>query len=151
MERLAINTGLQGFVMPDKITHISDRTIEAIKLFDIGNFNLITKIETLAQLCALHTRILTDFESHAFLLKIDEFTDMSDDKELGEYSLTGKIKSSASTAVSYSVSAYFEAHVKFCATLIIARTDYSDTFNKQPLENHYRKIVECLTKDLHKN
>lgn len=151
MERLIINTGLKSFVMPDKINQINDNSIEALKSFDESNCNLATKIESLAQICAMHTRFITDFKRHAFLLKITEFTDSSNDPAFGDYMISGKIQSAVKTAFSYSVSARLHNKEKFWAELIIATTDYGETFQKQPLSEHYRNIYSCLTKDLQKN
>ncbi len=151
MEKLIINTGLKSFVMPDKIKQISKDSIKALKSFDKDNFNLATKIETLAQICAMHTRFNTDFKSHAFLLKIIEFTDNSNEKEYGDYIIYGKNQGSVKSAFSYSISALCNNEEKFYANIIIATTDYSETFQKQQLSKHYRNIYSCLTKDLQKS
>ncbi len=151
MEKLIINTGLKSFVMPDKISQISKDSIVALKSFDMENFNLATKIETLAQICAMHTRFNTDFKSHAFLLKIDEFTDNSDETTYGDYKIVAKTQGSVKSAFSYSISAECNKKEIFFASIIIATTDYSEAFQKEQLSKHYRKIYSCLTKDLQKN
>lgn len=147
MEKIMINTGLNSFVMPDKITKTNEKSIEALKTFKADNFNFLTKIETIAQICALHTRFLLDFKQHAFLLKIDEFTDNSGKNDYGDYSLYAKIQSSGKTAFSYSISAKLNNKEKFSGKLIIATSDYNEKFNKQILTKHYRKIFSCLTKN----
>lgn len=151
MEQLKINTGLESFIMPDKIIGISENTIEAVKSFDADNLILSLKIETLAQVCALHTRYVTEFNRHAFLLKINSFSETSIEKVYGDYEFTGKLTGAGKSAFSYSVTSEHNNNKLFKADLIIAVTDYSDTFKQQQLSTHYRGIFSCLTTNIQKD
>lgn len=151
MEPLKINTGLESFIMPDKIIGISENTIEAVKSFGADNLILSLKIETLAQVCALHTRYITEFKSHAFLLKINSFTETSIEKIYGDYEFTGKLIGAGKSAFSYSITSGHNNNKLFKADLIIAVTDYSDIFKQQQLSTHYRSIFSCLTTNIQKD
>lgn len=151
MEQLKINTGLESFIMPDKISQITENTIEAVKSFNAENLVLSLKIETLAQVCALHTRYATEFIRHAFLLKINSYTEKSIENVYGDYKLTGELTGAGKSAFSYSITAAQNNNELFKADLIIAVTDYSDTFKQQQLSTHYRSIFSCLTKNIQKD
>lgn len=151
MEQLKINTGLESFILPDKIIQITEKTIKAAKSFDAKNLILSLKIETLAQVCALHTRYVTEFKYHAFLLKISSFTDTSIEKTYGDYEFTGVLTGAGKSAFSYSITAGQNNDALFKADLIIAVTDYSDTFKQQQLSTHYRGIFSCLTQNIQKD
>ncbi len=148
MERLIINTGLAGFIMPDRITLLTDTTIEAIKIFDESSDRDYIRVETMAQICALHARYFIDFQKHAFLLKINEFNYCANMADQDEVIIHAAIVSSAKEAFLYTVSATQNDRELFNGKLLIAVTDYSDTFNKETLEQHYRNLFSCLTKDL---
>ncbi len=148
MERLIVNTGLDGFTMPDKVTTLNDTTVAAVKSLDTKNDNDLIKIETMAQVCALHTRFRFNFDKHAFLLKIDEYKTISALSGNGEILIRATIVSAAKEAFSYSVRALHGEKEIFNGRLLIAVTNYSETFNKKELTKHYRKLFLCLTKDL---
>ncbi len=148
MERLIINTGLDGFIMPDKITMLTATTIEAVKIIDDANNKDYIKNETMAQICALHTRFCLDYEKHAFLLKTNEFIITSDLTDYGEILINAEIMSSGKEAFLYNVRAFQTSTELFTGKLLIAVTDYGDTFKKEMLKEHYRNIFSCLTKDL---
>ena len=148
MERLIINTGLDGFIMPDKITSVTETAIEAIKMPDGSNGKTFINIETMAQVCALHTRVCVNFEKHAFLLKINTFQNCTDVTDDGEILINAQIISASKEAFSYTVHAYQNGNDLFNGKLLIAVTDYSDTFDKNTLKEHYRNIFKCLTKNL---
>ena len=137
-------------MMPDKIIQITKNSVKAVKSFDEENLILSLKVETLAQICALHTRYATEFQRHAFLLKINTFTEAAVEKVYGEYEITGKVTGGGKSAFAYSITAEIAKTEMFKADLIIAVTDYSETFQKQQLSKHYRSIFSCLMKDIQK-
>ncbi len=145
---MIINTGLDGFIMPDKITAMTETAVEAIKIPDGSNDKVFINIETMAQICALHTRFCIDYEKHAFLLKINAFKNCSDVAGEGDIRIHAEIVSSSKEAFSYTVSASQNKIELFSGKLLIAVTGYSDTFDKEKLKEHYRNIFSCLTKDL---
>lgn len=138
-------------MMPDKIIQITETSVKAVKSFDAESLILSLKVETLAQICALHTRYATEFQRHAFLLKINAFTETSIEKVYGDYVVTGLLTGGGKSAFAYSITAAKDNSQMFKADLIIAVTDYSETFQKQQLSKHYRSIFSCLTKDIQKN
>lgn len=144
MEKIIIDTGLENFIMPDKITKITETSIDAVKTVNREPLPLFQKIETLAQICALHTRYRTEFQRHAFLLKINTFKEGSGENTTGSYRIRANLTGNGKSAFSYSVSAGVHGRKMYTADLIIAVSDYDEAFKAKELSEHYRSIFSCL-------
>ena len=70
MEALTIQSEQTGFRLLDSITKVTEQQIHGEKTFHHAAGYL--GLEAMAQLSALHTRRMTSFSRHAFLLKVVE-------------------------------------------------------------------------------
>ena len=147
MERINISTGLDGFVLVDKITGVGDSYIKGIKNFK--NAPVCFGLESLAQLGAFHVRYINSFKRHAFLLKIDSFSAPSnisliDNSLNGDYLLSGTLDSRSKTAFSYNLEAKTGDKIQIKGKFIFATIEFGSLFKKEILENHYRMVFSCL-------
>jgi hypothetical protein len=142
---ITINTGLDRFVLVDKI-HMLDKThIRGTRTFI--NTPVYLGIESLAQLGAFHVRCLIGFKRHAFLLKITRCITPAHEKLNGTYALTGKLVSNSASAFSYVLQAMLEGNIQMEGEFLFATTDYDHGFKKDILEKHYRNLLSCLKND----
>jgi len=147
MERVVIHSGLNGFVLLDQLNQIDPEIITGRKTF--RNAPIYLGIEAMAQLGAMHVRMLSDFQKHAFLLGVKhmEITRASESLA-GEYRLEGILKSNSDAAFSYALTAEHSGcareHVKIKGLFLFSVVAYNATFKKERLENHYRKVFQCL-------
>ena len=172
--RIVINTGLDSFVLIDKITEAAAGNIGGIKNFVAAPIYL--GLESLAQLGAYHVRFLTRFERHAFLLKITSCTMPAQEVIDGRYFLYGTLISRSESAFTYKLQAKKESnsplpnfnkgqnppippllkggegglldetHIE--GEFLYATVDYNSTFKREILQNHYRKVFSCLQNDI---
>lgn len=151
MERIEFATGLDSFIMPDEITGVGGNAIEIIKNVRQAEPREFVWIETLAQAGALHVRYLTHFAKHAFLLKINHYAAEDVRCPPGAYVIKAALVSSSKTAYSYQVRAEKEGIAVCCGSFLFATVEYGDSFRKEELEQHYRKVFSCLTENLNGN
>lgn len=145
MERTVINTGLDSFIMPDSILLANDTTLVTEKTLGAGDICEFILIETLAQTGALHVRYLSDFNKHAFLLKINGFSMNVSVQKYREFRFTCVLQSFSKTACAYKLGAE-AAGTQVCeGDFLFATVPYDNRFDKDILENHYRKVFTCLT------
>ena len=144
--RTVINTGLDSFVLIDKITEAAAGNIKGIKNFVAAPIYL--GLESLAQLGAYHVRFITRFERHAFLLKITSCTMPAQEVIDGRYLLYGTLTGQSESAFTYKLQAKKgnKAHIE--GEFLYATVDYSATFKREILQNHYRKVFSCLQNDI---
>ena len=161
--RIVINTGLDSFVLIDKITEAAAGNIRGIKNFVVAPIYL--GLESLAQLGAYHVRFLTRFERHAFLLKITSCTMPAQEVIDGRYLLYGMLIGQSESAFTYKLQAKKESnppsppfnkggtgglsdetHIE--GEFLYATVDYNSTFKREILQNHYRKVFSCLQNDI---
>ncbi|SPD73017.1 conserved hypothetical protein [uncultured Desulfobacterium sp.] len=143
---ITINTGLDGFIFVDKIHMMDAGNIQGTRRYTDAPIYL--GIESLAQLGAYHVRFLTEFEKHAFLLKINMCGTPSIGKLNGAYSLSGKLISRSSSAFSYMLCSMQDGIIRFEGEFLFATTDYDNIFKKEILQVHYRDLLSCLKSDL---
>jgi len=148
MERITVNTEREGFLLLDSILPPDREGIRGTKSFI--NAPVFEWMEALAQLGALHQRYVTDFERHAFLLKISSFTPPKEPVLNGTYNLSGVILSRSSLACSYKLIAENSPASRFEGEFIISSVEYGDKFRKDVLQKHYRKVFQCLRTDSEK-
>jgi hypothetical protein len=142
MDKITIYTDLDGFVLVDEIIDFGTETIKGTKHFSDAPIYL--GIESLAQLGALHIRFLTGFERHAFLLKINHFT-MPEKPVLNHrYFLEGRRIHRSGRAFSYLLQARKGSSIRFYGEFLFATVGYDRSFNKEILQNHYKKVFLCL-------
>jgi hypothetical protein len=144
-QKITINTGLNNFVLLDKITHAEARNISGIKTF--SNAPAYLAIESLAQLGAFHVRHLIGFERHAFLLKITRCLMPAHEKLNGTYELSGILVSRSISAFSHILQAGKGDRIQIEGEFMFATVDYDQSFQKEKLMDHYRSVFSCLLKD----
>lgn len=145
METITINTGLQNFLLIDRIADVGDRNICGFKHF--SKAPAFHGIEALAQLGALHARYATNFEMHAFLLKISSTTIQYYYNLDGFFQLSGILESNSTKAFNYQLTAYSNGKVIIEGKFIFALSEYNNAFKKEMLQNHYKKVFSCLQND----
>jgi hypothetical protein len=140
MNRMDINTGLDQFLLIDRITQVGPETIHAEKAF--SNAPTWLGLEALAQLGAFHARYLTDFSRHAFLLKIVSFQVPTGPDLNGDFALFGSLLSQSRSAFAYDLQAEQDGKTQWKGEMLFATVDYDQRFQKCRLENHYRNLFE---------
>ncbi|MBU4186075.1 MAG: hypothetical protein KKI12_01810 [Proteobacteria bacterium] len=145
VNRIEINSGLEGFVLLDRISETGATTIIGEKRY--FNDPVYLGIESLAQLGAYHVRFLTGFENHAFLLKINRCTIPAHHILNGSYMLKGTLVSQSKSAFCYALQADKGNKVQIEGEFLYATADYDHMFNKKILQPHYRKVFACLQKE----
>lgn len=142
MERVAVCSGLEGFVLLDSVSGISREAISGLKQFRDAPPWLV--MESLAQLGALHVRYRRNFEMHAFLLGI-KHCDFSSGHMRGSVRLCGESTAESSSAYSYNLLALDENGNRTEGEFLFSVVDYDDRhFKGDVLRNHYEKVFSCL-------
>ncbi len=142
MDRLTIYTGMNSFLLIDAVTRVTDDTIAGACFF--SNDPVFLGMESLAQLAAMHVRYRTDFQKHAFLLKITCCQLPDEDILNGGYHMTGTLTSQSSRSFAYTLHAYSESCDDFKGEFLIATVDYNNNFKRAVLNDHYKKLFSCL-------
>ncbi len=145
MERITINTGLNGFMLVDGITEVDAANIKGVKHFSDAPIYL--GIESLAQIGAYHVRFLASFERHAFLLKIIRCTTHMRQILNGAYLLCGTLISRSKSASVYKLYAKKGDKTWIEGEFLYATVDYNDSFKREILKKHYRNLFSCLQND----
>ena len=145
LQNITVNTGLKSFVLIDRIAHAEARNIRGIKTF--VNAPACLGLESLVQLGAFHVRYLTDFERHAFLLKITRCLMPAQGELNGTYALSGRLVSRCRSAFSYILEAKKDDKVRIDGEFMFATVDYDRIFKKEILLDHYRNVFLCLKSD----
>jgi len=143
--RIEVNTGLEDFVLLDRISETGAATIAGKKKY--FNDPVYLGIESLAQLGAYHVRFINDFEIHAFLLKINQCTIPAHHILNGSYLLKGTLVSQSKSAFCYALQAGKGNKVQIEGEFLYATIDYDRMFNKKILQAHYRKVFSCLQRE----
>jgi hypothetical protein len=143
---MEINSGLNGFIMLDGITSVTESHIAGTRYF--SDAPVCLGLESLAQLGALHIRRLIDFSRHVFLLKIVNCSLPAGHGLNGEYTLTGKIINRSDAAYLIRLRSEREGEKVIEGDFLFAAIDYDTNFKKETLRHHYRKLCSCLQNDL---
>jgi hypothetical protein len=147
MERIVVNSALNGFMLLDEITKAGAESMTARKTF--VNAPAYLGVEALAQLGALHVRFLSAFEKHACLLAIKRCTMTSNAFLNGSFRFHGALSGRSSSAFSYALQAVEESSartetVRIEGEFLFAAIDYDDVFRKDILQAHYQRMFSCL-------
>jgi len=142
-----INTGLSGFVLLDRIEETAAGNIAGSRHF-VSPPSLALAIESLAQLGAYHVRYLTNFEKHAFLLKIKSCRLPASTIPAGFYTLSGELRGRSASAFTHLLRVKLAGETIMEGVFLFAVVDYDSTFRKEILERHYRRVFSCLQKDI---
>jgi hypothetical protein len=142
---ITINTGLDRFVLVDKIHMLDETHIRGTRTFT--NAPVYLGIESLAQLGAFHVRYLIGFRRHAFLLKIATCLTPPHAELDGTYDLSGTLVSNSASAFSYVLRAVLNGNIQMEGEFLFATTDYGRGFKKETLQEHYRNLFLCLKND----
>ncbi len=141
MERIVIHTGLDDFLLLDRIEETGPDRITGFRRFSEAPAYLA--VEACAQLCALHVRYLTGFDCHAFLLGIPQCRLPDAEILSGEYRINATLQSRSDRAFSYNVTAEHGSS-PVSGKFMIATVPYDRKFRKEILQPHYRKVFACL-------
>lgn len=142
MERIEINTGLDGFVMLDRITDAGADFISGeVKLYGADPTLLL---EAMAQLGGMHIRSGSDFQKHAFLVKITNTVIPADRLPDGTYTMKGTIVSRSASAFSFRMEAGIEQEVLIRGDFLLGVVDYDSEFKEDLLQKHFREVFACL-------
>jgi hypothetical protein len=146
MKNISVNTGLNAFMLIDRIIQVGEQGISGIKTF--SNAPAYLGLESLAQLGAFHVRYVTEFQRHAFLLKIERCAVHEQVGLDGTYKLSGNLLSRSASAFSYILQAEEGGGVRIEGRFLFATVAYDQTFKKKTLQEHYQKVFSCLQSDL---
>lgn len=147
---ITVHTGLDRFLMIDRITEVSSTHIFAEKRILTMEDRIFSGIETLAQTGAFHVRYLLDFSKHAFLLSIKSYEGPVK-LPSGLYTVSGLCENRSRDAFEYILTAESIDGSTFKGRFLFAASDYGSDFKQTHLEDHYRNIFSCLTKDTEKS
>ncbi len=145
INRIEVNTGLEDFVLLDRILEAGVATIAGKKKY--FNDPAYLGIESLAQLGAYHVRFINDFEIHAFLLKISRCCVIGNKILHGEYLIDGRLINQSKSSYSYFLRAKKEDQIQIEGEFLFSTLKYNKNFNKKILEKHYRRVFSCLKKE----
>ncbi|MFH2066592.1 MAG: hypothetical protein ABIK15_15440 [Pseudomonadota bacterium] len=142
MERLNINTGLDRFLLIDRITEVDEAMIQGSCILPAQEAYLL--MESMAQLGAMHVRWCNGFNRHAFLSGIRNFHPAGAFIGTEKFQLTGVLKSRSSTGFSYAVTADSKSGRFVSGDFLYAAIPYDDRFRRSFLQSHYEKVFSCL-------
>jgi len=148
MKKINVNTGLNRFILVDRIVQAEEQDISGLKTF--VNAPAYLGLESLAQLGAFHVRYIMEFKRHAFLLKIGRCLMPAQADLDGTYQLSGTLVNRSSSAFSYALQAKRGDSVWMEGEFLFATVDYDKMFKKEILQEHYRNVFSCLQNDLKK-
>ncbi len=139
---LRINTGLKGFRLLEALGEVDEERISGTRRCAADPAYL--GVECLAQLGAWHVRFLTDFQRHAFLLKINRCLLPRQEVLEGTYRFAGRLLSRSQGAFSYELTAKQGKEIEFMGIFLYAAVDYDERFPAQDLRDYYIKVFSCL-------
>ena len=143
MDRIEINTGMDGFHLLAAVTLVDESRIRGRA--DIADLSSLAVMESLAQLGALHVRRLHDFSTHAFLLKVAEFSLAGQGEISGDLALAGNLVARSQAAFSYELRAETAGKEVCSGRFVFSVTAYDDRFSKDLLRKRYKELFSCLT------
>ena len=142
LQKITVNTGRDGFILLDRIVQAEPQLILGMNTFNREPAYL--GIESLAQLVAFYVRYITDFQRHAFLLKINQCRMTSRTDLLGTYNLSGMLVSRSESAFSYELQAISRGRIQIEGAFLFATVDYDRHFKQKNLQQHYRDLFTCF-------
>lgn len=142
MERVAINTGLERFVMIDRITDVAADSIAGEVELNGADPTLL--VEAMAQMGGMHIRAGSDFRKHAFLVKIANADVPADRLPDGTYTIRGTIVSRSESAFAYRMEAGIHPAVLIRGDFLLGVVEYNDEFRQDLLQKHFREVFTCL-------
>ncbi len=145
VNRIEVNTGLDGFVLLDRILETGDKIITGER--EYYNDPVYLGIESLAQLGAYHVRFINDFEIHAFLLKINRCCVIGSKILYGKYLIDGRLINQSKSSYSYFLRSEKEDQMQIEGEFLFSTLKYNKNFNKKILKKHYRRVFSCLRKE----
>jgi hypothetical protein len=143
---IVINTGLNGFIMLDRVLEVSMSHIVGTRFF--SQTPIYSGLESLAQLGAYHIRHLTGFSRHVFLIKITQCSLPPGGVIEGELLLSGTLINQSNSSFLIRLKAQKEGNTLMEGEFLFAAVDYDHNFNVDTLRRHYIKVFSCFQKDL---
>lgn len=145
-KEIVVHTGLDGFVMLDRVLDVGVSNITGTRIF--SHAPIYTGLEALAQLGAYHVRHLTGFSRHVFLIKIAH-CGLPPEKVLeGEYVLSGVLVSQSNSSFLFRLKARQSEQTIMEGDFLFAAVDYDNNFKKDTLRRHYAEVFSCLQSDI---
>ena len=163
MERIEIRSGLNDFLLLDRIVECGEDKLKAEKHFFCPEQYM--PVESCAQAAAFHVRYLCNFDRHTFLLKINYLKGLTvpgswffaeekqDPEEKSLHPVTGiqgrvniraeKISCSQST-FAYQVRVSRGEDLLIQGELLIGTTEYSQDLPEERLKPYYQEAFACL-------
>ena len=163
METIEIRSGLNDFLLLDRILDCGDNKLKAEKYFSSPEQYLL--LESCAQAAAFHVRYLCDFDRHAFLLKIKYFQGLTvpgslflveeresltgnsldnDSDVQGRVGISAQMISCSQSTFAYHVHAWQGEEVLVRGELLIGTTEYNQDLPEDRLRPYYREAFACL-------
>ncbi len=139
---MIINTGLHHFFLLEGITRVDEKHIQGFS--SPSSRQVYLRIESMAQLGAMHVRFITDFNKHAFLLGVSNLQLSETFQGNEQCSMTGILNSRSTDSFSYKLTAEIAGCQSISGTFLFATIPYDDSFRKDTLQHHYKKIFSCL-------
>lgn len=143
---ILINTGLNGFVMLDRVLEVSNSHIVGVRSF--SDDPVFLGLESLAQLGAYHIRYLTIFSRHVFLIRIDHFSLPPGKVMRGEHLLCGNLLHQSDSSFLCRLKAEMENKTVMEGEFLFAAVDYNHNFQRDNLRHYYASVFSCLQKDI---
>jgi hypothetical protein len=144
MTPISVRSGLAAFCMLDAICRWNDKTIAAVRTF--YNAPGFAAIEACAQVCALHVRRRSDFGGHAFLLSVSSVTPLPPERLHGRGRLEAVLLGVSRRAFTYAIEMNLSADPLIQVVLTIGTMDFGETFAKDLLRPHYRRLFSSLNR-----
>lgn len=142
MERITINTGLERFVMIDRITEVAADSISGEAELTGADPTLL--VEAMAQLGGIHIRAGSDFRKHAFLVKVANADVPAGRLPDGTYTVRGTVVSRSESAFAYRMEAGMQPGVLIQGDFLLGVVEYNDEFRQDLLQRHFREVFACL-------
>jgi hypothetical protein len=142
MAAIRIHSRLRHFNLLTRLTRVATAGMDAIA--DFQGEPIYCGLEAMAQLAALHVRHSTQFQRHAFLLKVHRCRWLALGALQGRYRLSAERHSQSSNAFDYRVNALGPAGMQLDADLLIGTRPYDDEFQEDILQAHYRDVFNGL-------
>jgi len=139
-----IRFGVERFIMLDAITHCTATTLTAEKQFTDAPPYLA--LEAMAQTGGMHFWHCMNFSRHAFLLSIQE-TSQLPDAPLSGHAITTVTQTACTDSTAAYDCVFTCDTVRVEGTFLFGNTDYGAAFSKFTLTNHYQTLFQCLQND----
>lgn len=138
-----ISSGLNDFLLLDRIDICRDKDLQAEKLFYCPSSYML--IEACTQAATFHARYLLNFKQHAFLLKINSLNFYSGSKLPGSIRLEVLKINASQRTYAYRVKAFQQNELFIQGKLLIGTIEYQNRRIQVEHRDFYQKAFSCLS------